>query len=312
MTSPKFRKQRAIVAQTKALQSSTLSEAIEALLPDLSRTRRKQFLQNRCVTLRGVPTEQFDAAVKVGDEIKVYNMGFPQEFASPYASILWKDKDLILLEKKCGIATVGNHPGLKNTLFRLVAQHVKAYDPREKIFLLNRLDSDTEGLILFARSREIQQRILNNWKHFVPEQQFCAVVEGLFVNPKGELKGSLKNKKQAPQSSAPITRRSKATYRVLSEGEYSSLIAITLHGRFNGIRSLLQEERMPIVGENIPTAVFQSSKQLLLQQTALTFIHPTTQQRMHFELPVPPAFDAFLKRPMTRGEQERASKQNNL
>lgn len=310
MTPKNNRKQRALVAKIKATQASTLMEVVDALLSDLSRMRRKQFLKNRCVTLRGVPTEQFDAPVKNGDEVRVYNIGFPAEFTSPYASIVWKDDELILLHKKRGIATVSNHPGLKNTLFRLVANYVKSYDPHEKIFLLNRLDSETEGLILFARSRETQQLILSSWRKFFIDQRFCAVVEGLFEKPEGELKGVVKNKSEVQTSSQkPLTRRSKTTYKVIKEGEYSTFVEIVLHGRFNGIRTLLKEESMPVVGENIPTAIFQNSKELLLQQASLTFIHPHTLRKMHFQLPIPASFQAFVKRPMTRGEKKRAMEQ---
>lgn len=306
-------KHRTLVAKRVISTSKLLIEALDEVLPTYSRSRKKQFLQNRCVTLNDTPTTQFDASVKGGDEVKVYNMGFPEEFSSPLASILWMDDDFILLEKKEGIATVSNHPGLRDTLYRQVSNYLKAYNPTEKIFLLNRLDSETGGLILFARNREIQQQVLADWGKYIPEQRFVAVVEGLFVDPTGELKGTMRHKSTDPEgkSKHPLTRRSKTTYKVLKEGEYSTLVELTLHGRFNGIRTLLAEELMPILGENSPTAVFQNQKKLHLQQTSFLFIHPKSRKKKLFKLDIPAFYNLTLKKPMTRSERERAKKQNS-
>lgn len=313
MVQDKTYKKRHLVARAVAQSPSTLLEVLCSCFGDeFTRTRLKLFLKNRCVTLRGTPTTQFDASVFRGNAVEVYNIGFPAGFSSPFATLLWEDEDFLMFEKKVGIATVSNHPGLRNTLFRLAADYVKAYDPSNKIFLLNRLDSETSGLILFARNREVQQQILSAWRQYIREQKFVAVVEGLFDQQNGELKGKLRSKRDVPDTSKPLTRRSKTSYRVIEEGEYSTLAEFTLHGRFNGIRTLLQEEGMPVLGEKIPTAIFKNLKGLLLCQTSFTFRHPKTLEQKVFKLPIPEIFVARLRKPLTRSEKETARKQSIL
>lgn len=313
MATPTKKKHRTPIAMFIAPQSTTLLEVLDVALPSMSRSKRKSFLQNRCVTLRGEPTTQYDAVVNPGDAVEVFNVGFPKKFASPFANILWQDEYFVLVEKKIGIATVSNHPGLKVTLFKIIANHLKEqYGSNEKIFLLNRLDSETHGLILFARSREVQQRVLAEWKKYIPQQQFTAVVEGLFTAPEGELKGRIQNKLKSTSNNRPTTRRSATRYRVLAEGEYTSLIEISLLGRFNGIRTLLIEEEQPILGEKTPIAVIQTVKPLLIKQTSLTLIHPISKKRFNFSLSIPSEFYKYLQKPLTRSERARALEQNRL
>lgn len=302
-------RRRKLIVQAKMENATTLLEALAELMPEATRTTRKQYLRDRCVLLQGKPTTQHDAPVCKGARIEIYTTGFPEPFSCPSAHVVWQDDYFILLEKKPGLATVSNHPGLKTTLFRLLANYLKADDASEKIFLLNRLDRETYGFILFARSREVQQQVLAEWGRFIVAQRFTAVVEGLFEIPEGDVKGKLRQKSLHGKASKPTTRRSETTYKVLGEGEWSSLVELTLHGRFNGIRTLLQEAGFPIVGENTPLAILQNSKGLLLRQTQMAFRHPITAKLLSFDLPIPPSFRALLTKPLTRGEKRRIMEQ---
>lgn len=298
------------MAQAVASEATSLVAMLEKMLPDYSRSRIKKFLQNRCVTLGGNVTSQYDAPIQAGDAVKIYNIGFPEAFSSPFATILWQDDYFIAVEKKAGIATVGNHPGLRETLYRTIAGYVKQLSPSEKIFLLNRLDSETHGIILFARTREVQQQVLATWSKYILSQRFVAVVEGLFEKPEGVLRGRLLSQREHSDSNKPLTRRSRTVYQVLKEGEYSSYIELSLQGRFNGIRSLLREEGMPIIGENLPWSIYQNQKVLRLQQREFTLLHPITNKQHTWRLEVAPDFTHLLRRPLTKSQQALALRQS--
>ncbi len=301
----RFHSSRKLIASETFLEPTSLFEAIGKLLPEATRTSKKQYLRDRCVCLNGTPTTQYDTNVEKGDRVEIFSFGFALPFSHPKIKLLWQDDYFILLEKMPGIATVSNHPGLKETVFRIVANYIKEDDPSKKIFLLNRLDSETQGFILFCKNRALQQKILNEWGKYITRQEFSAVVEGLFETPSGELKGNLRKREHYPKSSKPTTRRSTVKYRVEAEGDWSSLVTLSLLGRFNGIRTLLKEDMHPVVGENTPLCVFQSEKNLLLRQTCMILNHPVTDKSHIFRLKTPPHYRSFLARPLTNGEEAR-------
>lgn len=295
--------QRKLLLHTKANKEAPLFQLIEEILPELSRNTKKQLLRDRCVVLRGEPTSQFDELVHKGDDIAIYNVGFAKPFKSPSAHVLWQDDYLILLEKKKGIATVAN-TGSNVTLYKQVASHLKADNPKEKIFLLNRLDRESHGFVLFARSRDVQQQILAEWNKYIVTQTFVAVVEGLFDQPEGELKGTLRAANKNDKSNKPSTRRSRTTYKVLQEGQWASLIEVVLHGRFNGIRSTLNELQHPVIGENSFRSCIKENSGLMLQQTQISILHPITGKKHTFSLPIPQNFKRRVAKPLTRSEEK--------
>lgn len=180
------RRYRRVVVQGTASEATTLMGILTQLLPESSRTTHKQYLRDRCIKVNGQVVSEHSVPIAVGDEVVVYSVGFAPVLDNTEVKVLWQDDWFILVQKEPGIPTIASKPGDKHTVYRIVADHYKSGDAREKIFLLNRLDRDTRGLILFARDREVQQEILDNWEKYILSQTFAALVEGALPEEKGE------------------------------------------------------------------------------------------------------------------------------
>ena len=290
--------QRERVYSFTATESGALLELLFQLLPKLSRTTVKQYLRNRCVLLAGVTTTQFDTPVTIGDSIEIYNIGTAEELQHPLIEELYRDEQFIVLHKRPGIPTISVGGASKSSLFQVVTHHLKKVDPNEKIFLLNRLDRDTEGIIIVARNRQLQQDLLAEWRSFVLSNNFEAVVLGALDTSSGELTTRpTKDKKKGPDkrrtaaSSArdrkPVTFR--ASYEVLSTGPYITRVKLSLLTRNNSIRSTLACIGHPLLGDrrasdSIAPAL---SKYLALRASELTIFHPIKRQKMQFTIDTP-------------------------
>ena len=290
--------QRERIYTFTAKESGALLELLFHLLPELSRTTVKQYLRNRCVVLRGETTTQFDAPVATGDTLEIYNVGAAETLQHPLIEELYRDEQFIVLHKRPGIPTISVGGASKSSLFQVVTHHLKKVDPNEKIFLLNRLDRDTEGIIIVARDRQLQQDLLAEWRSFILSNSFEAVVLGALEASSGELTTRpTKDKKKGTdkrRSAASSTRDKKpasfrASYEILTTGPYITRVSLSLLTRNNSIRSKLASIGHPLLGDRRASDSIAPvlSKYLALRTTELTIFHPIRREKMQFTLDTP-------------------------
>ena len=290
--------QRERIYSFTAKESGALLELLFALLPELSRTTVKQYLRNRCVVLAGVTTTQFDAPVAMGETIEIYNVGAAEELQHPLIEELYRDEQFIVLHKRPGIPTISVGGASKSSLFQVLTHHLKKVDPNEKIFLLNRLDRDTEGIIIVARDRQLQQDLLAEWRSFVLSNSFEAVVLGTLETSSGELmtrptrdkkRGTDKRRSAASPAKGKKPATFRASYEVLATGPYITRVSLSLLTRNNSIRSTLASIGHPLLGDHRASESIapELSKYLALRTTELTIFHPIRRQKMQFTLDTP-------------------------
>jgi 23S rRNA pseudouridine1911/1915/1917 synthase len=152
--------------------------------------------------------------------------------------------------------------------------------------------------MMFARSKEIQQKLQDNWEKAVTKRIYYAVVEGQVENATGEIVSSLKeNKSLMVYSSKTAGDGQKAVtrYRVLKSNARYSLLEVSLEtGRKNQIRVHLQDIGHSIAGDKKYGATTNPLGRLGLHAGILEFFHPATGKRMHFETPVPAVLEKIF------------------
>ncbi|MDE6284402.1 MAG: RNA pseudouridine synthase, partial [Bacilli bacterium] len=77
--------------------------------------------------------------------------------------IIYEDKDIIVINKPSGILTVNDGKQSAN-LYHETREYIKKQNPRNKIFIVHRLDKDTSGVIIFAKSEQVKYFLQNNWE----------------------------------------------------------------------------------------------------------------------------------------------------
>ena len=186
----------------------------------------------------------------------------------------------------------------EETAFSILKSYVKKTNSQAQLYIVHRLDRDTSGVMMFAKNKEIQQKLQDNWDDVVTKRIYYAVVEGNVKNAEGEIVSYLKENKslQVYSSNNPGDGQKAITrYRVLkSNGRYSLLEVALETGRKNQIRVHLQDIGHSIAGDKKYGAVTDPLRRLALHAGILEFFHPITGKCLHFATPIPAILDKLF------------------
>ena len=164
---------------------------------------------------------------------------------------------------------------------------------------MHRLDRDTSGIMMFAKSKEIQQKLQDNWENAVTKRIYYAVVEGHVKDAEGEIVSCLKENKSLMVYSSKTPgdgQKAVTRYRVLKSNARYSLLEVSLQtGRKNQIRVHLQNIGHSIAGDKKYGAATDPLGRLGLHAGILEFFHPATGKCMHFETPVPAVMEKLFE-----------------
>ena len=266
-------------------------------LSDKSRSTVKSILSNRQIAVNGTVTTQFDQILNSGDELIVNMEKGAQIFDSPEVKIIYEDDDLIVINKREGLLSVATDNVKDKTAYRILRDYVKQAGEHHKIFILHRLDRETSGLMMFAKSIAIQEQLQKNWKDMIVERKYVAVVEGRPKNSKGEITSNLRENNAMNVYSAKHGQRATTAYEMLKTNEEYSLLELELEtGRKNQIRIHMTEMGYPIAGDGKYGATTNPIKRLALHARKLKFIHPTTRQVLDFQTETPKKFLHLVKK----------------
>ncbi len=283
-----------------------------AKMGGMTRTSIKQLLGQRRVTVNKAVQTRHDVPVHKGDTVVITSGRGNGELHHPKLSIVYEDDWLIVVEKKVGLLTVPTYPGsTETTAFSILKNYVKHQDVHNGIYVVHRLDRETSGLLVFAKTPELQEYMRTYWRQLVTKRTYVALVEGILDKKSGKITTWLtEDKRNAVVYSSPVDdggQMAVTNYKVLKETTppYNtttentanflpiSLIELNLEtGRTNQIRVHMQSIGHPVIGDRKygHGNEYSPVDRLCLHARVLEFIHPATEQKVHFETPVPKEF----------------------
>ena len=205
--------------------------------------------------------------------------------------IVYLDDDIVVVDKAAGLLSMGSEGEKERTAHRILNEHLKALtnSPAQQAFIVHRLDRETSGLMMFARSRAVQAALQQNWKSVT--KKYLAVVEGVPPKTEGTLRDNLEESKSLRMHCVERGGELAIThYRVVRKGRHNSLIELTLEtGRKNQIRVQMAGLGHPIVGDRKYGATTDPARRLALHSCELKFRHPVSGISMNFNTRYPPA-----------------------
>ena len=263
-------------------------------LPEIKRTRLKQMLAHNQIAVNGNPVSQFNHSLQPGDTVSV---NFTREFQVFYnrrLKIVYEDDDILVVNKGYGLLSMGNDKVKDGTAYSILKDYLKRKDPRNKIFIIHRLDRDTSGLMMFAKNEKAKEAMQHNWNNMVLNRKYVTVVEGDVEEPHGVVRSYLGETSQFEVFSTDDPSQGKLAvtrWTRLKEGSEYSLLEVELDtGRKNQIRVHMKDIGHPISGDRKYGAEASPIHRLALHARTLRFIHPVTRREMLFETPVPSSF----------------------
>ncbi len=293
-------------------------EEVAELLPFLltkmggmTRTSVKQLLGQRRVKVNNAIQTRHDTPLHKGDLITIESGRGNVELRHPKLRIIYEDDALIVVEKKNGLLTVPvNQKSSETTVFSILKEYVKKQSYRNTVHVVHRLDRETSGLLVFAKSPELQEYMRTYWRQLVTKRTYVALVEGKLAQKEGKITSWLtENPHTAMVSSSPVDNGGQlaiTNYKVLQELESGvesqeseiSLVELNLEtGRTNQIRVHMASMGHPVVGDRKYGNGNESSPidRLCLHAQVLEFIHPMTEKKVRFESAIPKEFTRIVK-----------------
>lgn len=289
-----FRPDNIIVFTVAEGMPNGLLDFLIAVMPDRKRTTVKEMLKHRQVMLGQTVTTQFDAPVSPGDKVSVNTTREFQVFSHPRLKLVYEDDDIIVINKGYGLLSMGTDKPGEQTAYSIVREYLKCKDPRNKLFIVHRLDRDTTGLMMFAKNMQAKETMQHNWNNMVLERRYIAVTEGALEPADGEIRSYLTENSahEVYSTTRPGEGQLAVTYyRTLKVRQPYSLVELSLAtGRKNQIRVHLKEKGHPIVGDRRYGAAPSPIHRLCLHAQTLRFVHPVTRRDMNFSAPLPAGF----------------------
>lgn len=205
--------------------------------------------------------------------------------------IVYEDKDIIVINKPTHLLTISTDNEKERTLFHKVYLYLKKKNKNNKVFVVHRLDKDTSGLIVFAKSEMVKKKLQNNWSQSI--RNYVAVVNGVVEKEKDTLRSYLKETKTLlvystndKSGDLAITNYQK----IMANNEYTLLSINIKTGRKNQIRVQLNDINHSIVGDKKYGIKKDPLRRLCLHANYLEFTHPITNKKMSFDIDIPNSF----------------------
>lgn len=266
-------------------ETTLLTWLLQALRPT-SRTRIKEWLRDGRISVNGTPVTQFDHPLKPGDRLAVSH---DHRVAEPAVPILFEDDALIAIDKPAGLLAVATEREKRDTAFARLAAHLEV-ERAGRPYVVHRLDRETSGILLFARSPEVRDLLQKLWADV--KKTYIAIVCGLPNPPSGVVENHLLEGKNLRVRAVPPTHQGAShaitRYRtVATRGAYSRVEVELVTGRKHQIRVHLAGLGCPVIGDRDYGATSDPARRLGLHAWKLAFAHPLNGKPVEIESPVP-------------------------
>ncbi|REB06449.1 RluA family pseudouridine synthase [Sporosarcina sp. BI001-red] len=267
------------------------------LLQSISKSRNavKSILSRGQVSVNGKPTTRHDQIVNVGDKVEIMtNQAAKSDSELTGLSIMYEDDAIIVIDKEAGLLSMAAKDKKEMTAFSELSTYIRKANRSSRVFIVHRLDRETSGVMLFAKTEEVKKLLQDNWEESVQERGYIALVEGKVRNETGEIISWLKETRTFKVYSNPTDnggQKAITRYKLLQSSAQFSLLELRLEtGRKNQIRVHMEEMGHPVVGDKKYGATTNPIKRLGLHAVKLTIIHPITKEQHTFISDPPTSF----------------------
>lgn len=283
-----------VIESYEVTEPKPLLEFLIGAMPHRKRSAIKSLLTHNQIAVNSMPVKQFNTMLTPGDSVKANLSREFKVFYNRRLQIVYEDDDIIVVNKGYGLLSMGNDRIKDGTAYSILRDYLKWKDPRNKIFIVHRLDRDTSGLMLFAKNIEAKESLQHNWNNMVLSRKYLAVVEGRPDPAEGEVRSYLaeNSRYEVYSTDNPNEGQLAVTrYRTLKSCNEYSLMEVELDtGRKNQIRVHMKDLGHPITGDRRYGAGSSPIHRMALHAQTLRFVHPITRKDMNFTTHIPFSF----------------------
>jgi 23S rRNA pseudouridine1911/1915/1917 synthase len=297
----------------RELAGQTLGAAVRSAYPDLSWNQARALCRTGKVQVGAELALDPARRLAEGERVAI-EPAAPRLHAQglPDGAVIHVDHHVVVVDKPAGLLTVAFEAGDKDTLEDRVRQWLRRRTGTRgaELGVVQRLDKDTTGVIVFARTLAAKRHLQRLFRCHDVERRYLALVHGelagertldtQLIRDRGDgLRGSY-GRFRRPRGPVPRDAQRAVTHvRALERLRGATLVECRLHtGRQHQIRIHLSELGHPLIGERVYIrdhrgAAIEAARPML-HAAVLGFTHPGSGEMVRFERPAPPDFDALL------------------
>lgn len=279
-----------------ALAGRRLDQSLAELLPQYSRSRIQAWCDAGVVRLNG-RTASRKTKVYGGERVEVDVTPHASEFSHQAEAIgldlLYEDDDILVVNKPPGLVT---HPGAGNwtgTLLNALLHHCPAVAALPRAGIVHRLDKDTSGLMVVAKTEQAQTELVRQLQARTIKRLYWAIALGQFELAQGVIDAPIGRHPVARTRMAVVSGGKSALthYRVLKQYAAAAWVECRLEtGRTHQIRVHLAHIGHPLLGDPVYAARRQaplSFPRQALHAQRLALRHPRSQEQLEWQAPLP-------------------------
>ncbi len=291
-----------ITNQFNVKQSISLFEFLQLKLPTMSRNNIKHLLTNKQVLLDGAAVSQFNFMLSKGDIVQISKYPVRNTKSSnkkELPEILYEDDEMIAINKPAGLLSISNEKEIKETAFRIIQDYVCLKNPKNRIYVVHRIDKETSGVLVFIKNEKLRNVLQLHWNDYVKTRKYIAIVEGKMPQDIGEIVSWLQKSETNLMYSSKLKKGQKSItqYKVLQENRNYSMLEVNIAtGRKNQIRVHMKEAGHTIVGDSKYGPASDPLHRLGLHAQILTFEHPFNHRQYTFKAKIPACFHQLFQK----------------
>ena len=286
---------KAVVREVK--QASTLLDFVMQALDGISRNKAKSLLAHGGVTVDDRVQSHVDFPLDPGSIVKIRRHARPSSTVNPHYRIVYEDRWVVVVDKQQGVLSMPVGAGSLN-MKNLLDRHFAETHQRCTAHVVHRLDVRTSGLMVYAKSFDVQQQMTADWHSTIIDRRYVAVVDGIMEEPAGSVESWLHDTDRMVVVSSPVDDGGKwaaTEWELVETGPERSLLFLhLLTGRKNQIRVHMADIGHPVVGDGKYGHQDDPGKRMCLHAFRLAFNHPVTGEPLYFETPIPRYFGTAL------------------
>jgi 23S rRNA pseudouridine1911/1915/1917 synthase len=299
---------------------ATLAAVLRSRLPGLSWSQARALVDARRATVLGELCLDPARRLKEGDRVELLARPAGRPRQPEEVVVRHLDEDVVVAEKPSGLCTVRHplerewtarrkalSPTLEDLLPGIIARREGKRGPQPRLRVVHRLDKETSGLVVFARTVPAERALGKQFHAHTVVRRYLAVVPG--KAPSQRIASFLvRDRGDGRRGSTRVEGVGKEAVTHVEAAEalpgYSLVRCRLETGRTHQIRIHLAEQGCPVCGDRVYAhradgSVFvdnSGAPRLALHAAELGFRHPSGRDELHWEMPLPPDLEAFLRR----------------
>ncbi|MDR1170111.1 MAG: RluA family pseudouridine synthase [Prevotellaceae bacterium] len=276
----------------KVGEKSGLFDFVFTKMKNMSKTKIKSLLSHKQISVNDRIETGYNFPLHENDRVAINFSKSKTDFHHAKLRIIYEDDYLIAVNKSEGLLAVATEKKEDTTAFQIVKDYLKKQNPNNKLYIVHRIDRETSGVLLFAKQKDIQIALQENWHKDVHKRIYYAMVEGVVEKDRDSIISWLtenrKSKKVYSSFNDNGGQKAITHYQVIKRSNSLSLLRIELEtGRKNQIRVHMQDIGHPIAGDKKYGSVVSPVGRIGLHAAILTLRHPVTKQIITFEAEIP-------------------------